>query len=112
MVFVLLDFSLDQFNQTLKIIFDTKGIKYDYFVNNCGKLIDFYIYVYDDYFQQVRDIITALSIKHKIINEKIDINEFKFVKDEINIKANDLLVENSILDIVRIYRLAEEYRKK
>jgi len=30
MIFILFDFSLSQFEKTLKIVFDAKGIKYDY----------------------------------------------------------------------------------
>jgi len=113
MIFILLDFSLNQFKQTLKIILDAKGIKYDYFVFNYERLLDIFIYVPVDYFQQVRDIITTMSIKHKIIEKKININEFKFLKDVINSRENDdLLAENSVLDIVRIYRLAKEYKEK
>jgi len=108
MIFILFDFSLSQFEKTLKIVFDAKGIKYDYFVYD----FDFYIYIYDDYFQQVRDIITTMSIRHKIVEKKIAINEFKFLKDVINSRGNDnLLAENSVLDIIRIYRLAKEYKE-
>ena len=114
MISILFDFSLDQFNQTLKIIFDTKGIKYDCFMRERDldyKYPALYIYVLDDFLQQAIDIITAMKILYKTV-EKININEFKFLKSKINAKVSYFLKPVNVLDIIKVYRLAKEYQKE
>jgi len=110
MIFILLDFSLNQFKQTLKIIFDLRNFKYDCFMREWDldyKYPTLYIYVYDDYIQETIEILTAMKILYKTV-EKININEFKFLKSKINAKINYFLKPENVLNIIKVYRLAKE----
>jgi len=109
MIFIIKDFSLNQFRNSLQIIFDAKKIKYDYVIDDkedhYNMVSIFYLYVEKKYSERVEDILESVNIRYNV-EEIENKEEYLFIKEKIIPHASHLFGSITIPDIILIYKLA------